>query len=218
MATEDSLGEPEKAVLLTLMAEAREVSNPELEDLIGTNLTGHSRNKLNDAGLVSSRKEGRAYVHELTDKGWRWCSRELASAYRPKKTTLGRALYLALGGLHRYLQRSDLKVADVFGRGGGAASVVAESPTPVHDLEERIQTVYRKLAKEPRDWVSLTQLRPLLSDANREAVDEALLQMSRSGRANLVPQANQKALSQADRNAAVRIGHEDCHLVSIEDS
>jgi hypothetical protein len=213
MPADGELGIPERAILLTLMAEAREVSNPELEKLIGTDLTGSSRLKLNRAGLVNSRKQGRSYVHELTDKGWHWCEQELASRYRPGKTTIGRALYLVLAGLDGFLQRSSLKPADVFGSGG--------TPTlagPAMDLEDRIHAAYRKLAPEPRDWVSLAQLRPLLGDTPRGTVDDTLRALSRSRRANLVAQANQKILSQAERAAAVRIGGQDCHLISIEDS
>lgn len=210
--TSDDLGIPERAVLLTLMAEARPVSNPELKALIGTDLTGQSRRKLNEAKLVSSEKEGRTYVHELTEQGWRWCAQELASRYRPKGSTIGRAGYLVLAALHRYLERSDLKPADIFGAGG------APVPAPDVDLENRILAGYRKLAKDPRDWVSLSDLRPLLGDAPRAAVDEALRGLSRSRRANLVPQANQKVLSPADRAAAVRIGTDDCHLISVEDA
>jgi hypothetical protein len=209
----DDLGIPERAILLTLMAEARAVSNPELNELVGTTLDGRSRRKLNDAKLVSSEKEGRAYVHELTEQGWHWCAQELASMYRPSGTTIGRAAYVVLAGLHRYLERSDLKPADVFGTSG-------RGPAPILDvdIEDRLRAAYRKLAKEPRDWVSLSDLRPLLGDAPRAAVDEALRELSRSRRANLVRQANQKILSPADRAAAVRIGTDDCHLISIEDS
>jgi hypothetical protein len=231
MPTDGDLGLPERAILLTLMAEAREVSNPELEMLVGTSLTGKSRTKLNSAGLVSSHKVGRSYVHELTEKGWRWCAEELTSEYRPRGSTIGRALYTLLTGLHRYLARSDLRLADVFGPGdpqapagppplapASTAPAPVEAPVRVLHLEESIRAAYRKLAREPRDWVLLTQLRPLLGDAPRGPVDEALRQLSRSGRANLVPQANQKTLTDADREAAVRIGNEDCHLISIEDS
>jgi hypothetical protein len=216
MSTDDDVSTPERAVLLTLMAEARAVSNPELKELIGTALDGRSRLKLNRAGLVSSRREGQPYVHELTDKGWRWCAQELASRHRPDRTTVGRALYLVVAGLHRYLQRSNLQPADVFGPPDGQATV--KLPAAGLDIEERIRTAYRKLASDPRDWVGLAQLRPLLGDTPREAVDETLRALSRSRRANLVAQANQKVLSQADRAAAVRIGNQDCHLISIEDS
>lgn len=208
MPANDDVNTPERAILLALMAEARPVSNPELTRLIGTALDGRSRHKLTEAKLVSSRKEGRSYVHELTDHGWRWCAQELASAYRPERTTIGRALYLVVAGLHRYLERSSLKPADVFG--GHAA--------PEMEIEERIRTAYHKLAKEPRDWVSLSELRPLLGGEPPAAVDEALRRLSRSQRANLVPQANRKILSEAERAAAVRIGTDDCHLISIDDS
>lgn len=218
MPANDDVNTPERAILLALMAEARPVSNPELKQLIGTALDGESRRKLNEAKLVSSRKEGRPYVHELTDQGWRWCAQELASGHRPERTTIGRALYLVAAGLHRYLERSSLKPADVFGAGAGDGAGDGAGAAPVMEIEERIRTAYHKLAREPRDWVSLSDLRPLLGGEPPAAVDEALRRLSRSRRANLVPQANRKILSDAERAASVRIGPDDCHLISIDDS
>jgi len=66
--------------------------------------------------------------------------------------------------------------------------------------------------------VNLADLRPLLDPAPRADVDAVLRELTRSGLANLIPAANQKALSTSDRAAAVRFGGEDKHLVSIEDA
>lgn len=79
--------------------------------------------------------------------------------------------------------------------------------------EHRITAAYRRLA-HPGDWVSLTDLRPEVG-GRREHVDAALRNLSRTQRANLVVQANRKVLTHADRDAAVRIGLDDCHLISI---
>lgn len=208
----DNLGVKERAALLALMAEAREVSNVELERIAGFRLDGKELRKLRARQLVESHQaaRNRPLVHLLTDEGWAWCAAELAAAERPPRSgTAGGALYAVLAGLHRYLERLDLKPADVFQR--------ADDSPPGPDLPDRIRLAYGKLATGPGDLVNLTQLRPLLADVPRSAVDAALRQMSRARQANLVPQANQKTLSLADREAAVRIGNEDCHLVSVSD-
>jgi len=209
-------GIPERAALFALMGIGREVSNPELQQIAGFSLTGKQLRRLNQDGLVTSRRLGRPYVHELTDKGWRWCTDELGAACPPRAGSGGGALYAVLAGLGRYLSRSDLRLADVFGR------VPAFEPAPLlpdepANLEDRVLAAYRSLARSRRDWVSLTQLRALLGDAAPDDVDAILRQMSRARRANLVPQSNQKVLTPADRAAAVRIGDQDNHLISIEE-
>jgi len=237
--TEFSL--PERAVLLTLMSLGREVSNPELKQLISTDLTGKSRTRLNQEGLVASRKEGRAFVHELTDKGWRWCADELGNPPPKRSGSAGGALYAVLAGLKRFLDRADLRPADVFGPPASATPApvppvagatpsgarpaatapsgvpVAAPGVPAADLAERIRVAYRRLARHPRDWVSLTDLRQQLgADAPHDQVDAVLRELERTREANLVPQANQKVLTAADHAAAVRIGMEDTHLLSME--
>jgi hypothetical protein len=222
----EQLGIKERAVLLVLMAEAREVSNPELKQIAGFDLTGAARRKLNARRLVDSRRAGRAYVHLLTDDGWAWCAAKLAAPPPERAGSAGGALYAVLAGLHRYLARADLRLSDVFRpEGTPAPSAVPAPPAPAPapassslNLPELIRTAYRKLARDAGDLVSLTELRPLLGGVPREEVDEALRRLSRDRIAHLVPQANQKVLSQADRAAAVRIGAEDCHQLSIGES
>lgn len=217
--TEFSL--PERAVLLTLMSLGREVSNPELKQLIGTDLTGRSRTRLNQEGLVASRMQGRCFVHELTDKGWRWCADELGNPPPKRSGSAGGALYAVLAGLKRFLDRSDLKPADVFGP-ATPATPAAPAPVPpdtgsAGDLAGRIRVAYRRLARHPRDWVRLADLRQQLgADVARGDVDATLRQLERDREANLVPQANQKVLTAADHAAALRIGMEDTHLLSME--
>ena len=71
----DDLTVRQRAVLFALLGEARQVANPELEQLIGVRLDGAERRDLNDRKLVESTKVGRAFAHELSDNGWRWCTR-----------------------------------------------------------------------------------------------------------------------------------------------
>ena len=199
------LGNPHKSALLALMALAREVPNPELQEIAGFTITGEVRTTLNDDGLVDSRKVGRAFVHELTEKGWAHCAKELTADPPARPGPFGNALYLVLTGLDRYLRRNKLRLADVF---------QIESP----DLEFDIRTAYHKRALKPRDWVRLAEVRPLLNGATKSEVDDVLREMSRAGRAHLAPDSNRKGLTEADHLAAIRVGSEDKHLLAIEES
>jgi hypothetical protein len=103
----DDLSAKERAVVFTLMAEAREISNPELAQCAGFRLDGKERRKLNDLKFVDSRKTGRTYTHELTDAGWRWCATQL-SAGLPGKASNSEG---AVPGLHRPEHRGPFPTA-----------------------------------------------------------------------------------------------------------
>ena len=214
------LSHKQTAVMLTLMALAREVSNPELHSIAGLVLDGKDRLLLNNEHYVASRKKGRSYSHELTDRGWGWCGEELASTTPPPpppRSTLSAAMYVVLDSLSAYLRRENLSPADVF---APPAELAAEPSAQLTagEIETRIRTAYRKLARSPKDWVGLVDLRPLLGDAPAEDVDAVLRELSRTGEAHLVPESNRKALTAADHAAAIRIGGEANHLLSIEAS
>jgi hypothetical protein len=203
----DGLGHKQIAVMLTLMALAREVSNPELESLVGFTLTGKDRKDLNDQGLVASRQRGRPYVHELTEDGWAWCARHLGVKTPPlprPRSVLAVAMYIVLNGLDGYLHRENLSLANIF------------TPRAEEDIETRIRAAYRKLASSPRDGVALVDLRPLLGDVPTAEVDAVLKELSRTGQAHLEPTSNRKLLTDADHTAAIRIGGEDNHRLLIE--
>lgn len=206
------LAHKQTAVMLTLMALAREVSNPELRSVAGFVLDGKDRLLLNNERYVTSRKKGRSYSHELTDQGWGWCRDELESTTPPPpppRSTLSAAMYVVLGSLGAYLRREDLSPADVFG---------PHLALTTDEIESRVRAAYRKLARSPQDWVGLVDLRPLLGGAATEDVDAVLIELSRAGQAHLVPESNRKALTAADHAAAIRIGGEANHLLSIEAS
>lgn len=109
----------ERAVLFALLAEARPVVNPELAERIGFRLHGARRRRLNELGLVKSHKRGRAYAHELTETGWRWCALELAGgttghgAEAGRGTAIERALYAVIGSIGRHLEATGPSLADV---------------------------------------------------------------------------------------------------------
>jgi hypothetical protein len=199
----DDLTVRQRAVLFALLGEARPVANPELEALIGVRLDGAERRDLNDRKLVESVKAGRTFAHELTDRGWRWCGEELATGSDPRAGRLERAHYLVFGVFARYLDAAGLTLADI----------VTADPA---GLAAAIEAAYRGIAAAPGQFVSLRELRLRLPGRARPEVDAALAALYTAQRVNLVPGSDQRALSDADRDAALRIGGEDKHLISIE--
>lgn len=195
----------ERAVLLVLMAESRPVPNPELV-VLGPALDKPGRDKLNRLGLIESGRVRNRFVHELTDRGWRLCREIIAAGPPPRSTGPAKALYTVLGALGRYLQRSELSLADAFWP-------AAEGPAET--VEDRLRAGYARLVTRPGGWVSLTRLRAELDDP-RDDVDAALRALYRAPGVSLIPEENQKVLTAEDRAAAVLIGDGDKHLIAIE--
>jgi hypothetical protein len=206
----DELKVSEIAVLLALMAEAREVSNVELKEHYGFTLTGESKARLNRMKLVASRKVGRAFAHELTDPGWARCRDELAAPCPPRAGTAGGALYALLHGLERYLKANQLSLSDVFRQAPEKPSV------PSADVEAGIRAAYARARRQPAGWVSLTDLRPLLAAWPRDAIDAALTRMDGTSGVRVLPEENQRVLTPADREAAVMVGGRAYHFLLIE--
>lgn len=67
------------------------------------------------------------------------------------------------------------------------------------------------------NWTALVDLRTTLDmrGLSREAQDESLKSLSRSGQVHIVPEDNRKVLTQADHDAAIQIGGEPNHLVAL---
>lgn len=81
-----------------------------------------------------------------------------------------------------------------------------------------IRDVYAQLAPEPGRWVGLTDLRRELSarGMSRQQVDKALEEMASTPGVHVSSEPNTKALTDADRAAAVRFGGTDRHMLMIE--
>jgi len=214
----DDLTVRQRAVLFALLGEARRVANPELEQLIGVRLDGAERRDLNDRKLVESVKVGRPSAHELTDKGWRWCNQELAAAPGERAGGLERAHYRVFGLFARYLDAAGLSLADIVRPDPDPDPDPSQTATDTTatDLSASIEAAYHYLAPGVGAFVSLRELRLRLPGRPRPDVDAALAALFTAHRVNLIPQSDQRALSDADRDAAVRIGGEHKHLISIE--
>jgi len=199
---------PERSALLALMTLTREASNAGLAAELGMTITRGTRERLIELGYIRAWQAGRyrAWVHELTDEGWRRGGDELGSPApkgAPKSTRLQYGLTRRFAA---FMARSDLRVADVF---------VWDDEPVVPAVADRIRAAYAALASERGAWVSLTRLRDAVGDLPRADVDAALQQLVLEPDVRLNPEFNQKTLSAADRAAALHTGGEDVHLMSI---
>ncbi|MEQ3552982.1 hypothetical protein WIS52_21155 [Pseudonocardia nematodicida] len=193
----EELNQQERAVLFTLLAEGRELTNAQLHDAGGVRLDGAPRRRLNDRKLVESTRVGRAYVHELTDDGAAWCTAEL-SAERPARAGyLGGAFYAVLRGLGR----SGVPLAELF---------------PYRpDVEREIRHAYGRLAG-PGEWVGLPRLRDEIGTGSRSDIDAALGTLAVAPGVHLQAEPNRRALTDRDREAAIVVGGEERHMIMIE--
>lgn len=211
----DELTGTEQAVLLVLMAEARPVPNPELVAL-GPELRKDNRDELNRRGLIESTKVGRSYVHELTDAGWALGRQLFGAEAPPRSSGQGKALYTLMNGLNRFFTREDLPLAEVFAPADPEPEGEPQGPPALPSDQARVQEVYGKLAGTPGDWVALARLRAELPDVGHPELDDTLRRMYRIPGVHLIPEENQKVLTDADRHAAVVIGEQHKHLIAIE--
>jgi len=83
------------------------------------------------------------------------------------------------------------------------------------DVRSEILSAYCRLARCRGDWVRIAELRQQLAHLGHDLVTAELRAMELDRVAHLVPQANQKVLTATDHAAAVRIGMDRCHLMSI---
>ncbi|GAA3861513.1 hypothetical protein GCM10022243_29580 [Saccharothrix violaceirubra] len=196
--SDDRLTAQERATLLVLLAEARELTNADLRAVAGLSLDGASRRRLNDLDLVTSTKVGRAYVHELTDRGAVRCAEEFG-AERPARSGYASAtLYAVLAGLRRWLDDTDHAVADLF--------------RP--DLARRVLDAHRAVtgAHGP---VRLADLRDRLADVPRADLDRVLDALARRAGVHLWAEADQKTLTDRDRDAALVLGGSARHVLVV---
>ncbi|MEU8278026.1 hypothetical protein ACFYOK_09050 [Microbispora bryophytorum] len=236
-----SLSQRETAILLLLMAEAREFTNPELREQFGFEIGKKEREHLQQLKLIEVGRKGQAFTCTLSDDGWH----RAAAMFRegiPKAGRLAPRLLEAVvramaSGLQRHMDRSGAPLAEIFGReedlapavtesrgvepsaAPAAAEPITQSPDanvpPDENVETLIRKAYAQLADKPNAWVSLTRLRPLLGDAPRNEVDTVLRHMIGLPDVRLVPWENQKTLTQADQEAAVVIGDQPKHRIWI---
>ena len=200
-------GIPERAAMIALMALNKETRNAELKRRYGIDVRKAVRVKLNQDGLLQSRRGAKGYVHELTDAGWAWAVAELDGPVPPHARSAGGALYALLNGLKVALDARGMLLQELF---------APPAPKPAGSLRDRIRQAYRSLASRPWDRVELRDLRARLGDWPRREVDLELVRMFRDKVVNLTLHEDRRRLTQADRDAALRLGVDDMHMIGME--
>lgn len=186
-------------------------SNKEIRERYGFTIDRQVREFLVGQGYVMATQTIRnAYVHELSDKGWARCRAELSTWPEGRAHRGYRILHGVLRCLDHYLTTADLTLADFL-----TPRSVARVDLPADD---RLLAAYDGLASRDGAWVGLAQLRATLPDVSRQDFDDAVLRLDLLPHVSLIPEVNQKALTAADRAAAIHAGGDDKHLLSIRPS
>jgi len=211
MPDKDDLTPTESAILIVLLSENRPIRNPDLKEQFGFELKKPSRDKLNRLDYVNTTTEGRVMVHRLGDAAWDRLREPLNfDGARPR--AFGAALGSLLTAVQRDLERNDRSLAMAFAP--DQAEPAPRPPTGM-DLPDRVREAYAAVASTPQAWVSIADIRRKLGDVDRDALDAALRRLEQAPDVNIVPESNQKALSDEDRRAAVTIGDQPKHYLAI---
>jgi len=211
---------PARQALIALVLLVEEATNPVLHERFGVTIQKVTRNMLLTQGLINVGKGlNNANTHELTEKGWKRGRCELAAA-APALTgnagpAWGRLLYGALNVLERLMTQKNLQMAHVFTVFEEPDSAEPQDQILVLSVEDQVLAIYGELAKRPGDLVSLARLRGKLAEVRRDDLDKALKAMDRQRIIQLEPDPNRKALPAEAHEAAIRIGGEDKHLLTI---
>ncbi len=208
----DQLTHRERAALLVLLAEGREMTNADLREVAGFTLDGQPRRRLVDDKLITAEKRGRSYCFEITDDGAKRCRTELGSPLPARSGYLGGALHAVLAALGRNdAPLSELLVPRTADRVAGEQADIEGA-----DIEGAVRAAYREAPRTADGWAGLTGLRALLGGRARGEVDAALVRMASSPGVHLQPEPHQARLTDADRADAVVIGGTERHMIKIE--
>ncbi len=164
-----------------------------------------ARRALTGQGLLVVDKSVRPYGYELTDAGW-LTARKLLAEPAPKgiSSRTARILWAVMGDFSAHMDRTGAELADLY------------PPPAAPDPRDAVRSAYRELVGEDTDWLPLRRLRAHLDDLDRETLDRALEDLLGSHSIRLIPESNQKTLTEADRDAAIWLGGQYRHLIAIE--
>ncbi|WP_405394409.1 hypothetical protein [Microbispora hainanensis] len=155
--TDTSLSQRETAILLLLMAEAREFTNPELKEQFGFEIEKKEREHLELLKLIDVGKRGQAFTYTLSEDGWGRAIK-LFSEGIPKSTRLAPRLLEAVvramvSGLQRHMARTDVRLAEIFGREEDFPQATAEAPADRPSTSEatapKAETTSEPIAQPP---------------------------------------------------------------------
>lgn len=207
---------PEKSALLALLMIGQSASNREIKDSYGFAIEKTVRESLLDQKLIEaeqSKAHKNGWVHELTEAGWKRCREQFADASPSGVQRKDRLLYGVLQWVDRGFVKNGLELADMYREQEPESDQGVEST-----VDERILAAYHRLVSDPGAWVGLAELRGALPDVEAPEFDAAVHRVAELPSVFLTPEMNQKLLTDADRAAAVRLGGEAKHLLSVKAS
>ncbi|GAA2143592.1 hypothetical protein [Glycomyces algeriensis] len=193
--------------LIALASFGGSASNSELWQRYRFRLVSKPRTALELGGYISSsRKSGNApFDLLLTEKGRELC-REALRTGPDSSASLG----------HRINQGMFERLAELLAANGlDVFDLVKSQAEPEAASKEGLSAAYFALAPRPGAWVSLADLRPELEGVERESLDRLIHDLHVAGDVTLIPEENRRSITPEDREAAIRIGGEDRHLISI---
>lgn len=202
---QDDLTAVQRYALITLM-----IKSTPLPNTVFTSLKKAHRDQLISRGYVVLTSE-RPLILDLTQKGHDRAAEEFVSEPPPRAGSAGTALYASLEFFGRWLEHTGMDARDLFTLRVAARPAEA-APT---DLDGRIRKAYAALAPKAGDFIMLAELRDELRDVATADLDAALVNLHRAQDVSLVPESNQKVLTDRERAAAVSIGNQHKHLLAI---
>jgi hypothetical protein len=177
-------------------------------------LTPTERAQLEKLGLITLDPDpkSRAKLIVLTDAAWRWAGENLDS-----ELSLSAQAAPALEGVLRkmktFLAARSLKLSDFLATANGASTTQPARD----DIPSRIREACLAISNgRYRHPVRLAELRPVLHDVSRKALDATLLEMQQRGALSLQTIEDPRQLSQADHRGAVHVLAAERHLVYLE--
>jgi hypothetical protein len=207
--SKDKLTELQLCALIALWTQPPAmVANSDLKKQ-GLNLDRPNRTRLEKTGLIAVKQErpGGPVFMQLTEAGRKRVDKHIDADLSAGTRCGAATLRLVLATLRPLLDRS---ARSAIGVGVQDQAVVTDL-----DMEERIRKAYTAVAKRPGSWVMLSRLRDAVGAVDRADVDAALIRLNRAPDVHIIPESNQKALTPAERAAAVSIGNQDRHAISI---
>ncbi|GIH02726.1 hypothetical protein Rhe02_07930 [Rhizocola hellebori] len=213
---EASLGAPARQALLALLLFGAEAAtNTALHERFALKIAKDAREQLVSTKLITAHQgKGGAFFHTLTDKGRDRATEELATQ-APAGTSVGvRLLYAMANVLSNVMAQHGIKTDQVFGDEPAPEPGPAKTEYP-QSVEHQIQSTYARLAKRRGELVSLVKLRGNLPMVPRDVLNKTLKAMDRQRTIQLDPDPNTKALPQEAHDAAIRVGGEDKHFISM---
>ncbi|MEM7696229.1 MAG: hypothetical protein AAF318_17400 [Pseudomonadota bacterium] len=205
------LGTADRAALLILAGRGGTLTGAEFTRDHAMAFRKPQRDTLTNAGLITAAREGRTYRMSLTEAGWQTLPTLAKDAPTGRGVgSLGKALYCLLNALAE--REVDLGAT----LKGAAPAFALVAPAAAASTEDEIRAAYARLADRPLAWVPLKDLRaalPAVAPADFHATVKA---MHRANTAALTLEENQSRLTKADRDAAVKLGPDPMHYLSIE--